>query len=40
MSEMQQAIARVWMAFGDVFHDLAHSCYMRAAALEGNSDDT
>ena len=38
MSEMQQAIAKVWMAFGDMFHDLAHSCYMRAAKLEGTDD--
>jgi len=33
MSDLRKALINLWMAFGDLFHDLAHSCYRRAGDL-------
>ena len=33
MSDLRKAFIEVWMAFGDLFHDLAHGCYRRAGQL-------
>ena len=33
MSDLSKPLAELWMSFGDVFHDLAHSCYQRAVRL-------
>lgn len=33
MIELRKALADLYLAFGDTFHDLAHSCYQKATDM-------
>ncbi len=38
LSEFQRVMADLYMAFGHLFHDWAHSCYDRAREIKRSGD--